>query len=55
MNFFGGVRGGGEGRGARLSEFFYKESKSKPFVGGRGGGVARASEYFYNVSKSKIK
>ena len=55
MNFSFFFRGGGEGgrgRGARVSEFFYKGSKSKKKIGGGGGvrgwrgGGASVSEFF---------
>ena len=43
-----GVGGGGEGRGGpRISDFFYKESKSQTKIEGGGGqGGARVSDFF---------
>ena len=46
----GGVMGKGEGEGGSVSEFFYKEFKSKKnilFSGGRERGGARVSDFFY--------
>ena len=42
--------GKGEGEGGSVSEFFYKEFKSKKnilFSGGRERGGARVSDFFY--------